>query len=416
MSKPMPFSQASERRRAMYGFQPQRSRRAAALTALLLCAGAAPGWTQEFSTGSDGSYGPIFVGSASGTVTLDMPEDGIFQVTSMTVQGNGRLYFRRNALNTPVIILSQGDIRIEGEVNVNGGEGTNNPPQGGLAGPGGFDGGHPGTTGVPPGDGRGPGGGRGGSADCNAADGAGSASYGGAPNRPSPGDGAPYGSPLLVPLVGGSGGGGVAGSPGYGGGGGGGAIGLFSDTQVVIASGADVNANGGRATSAGCQNGSGGAVRIVAPRVAGAGRINVNGASYNESAGHGRVRIDTLDRTGLNLDINPDAAGSVGSFMVVFPEPLPRLDVVEAAGRSIDVGSGPVNVFLRFGSTPDRTVVVQATNFTGTVPITVALYPENGSATFYEAEIDMNTGNPATTTADVTFPINTATSVVVWTR
>src|SRR5262249_18311500 len=152
--------------------------------------------------------------------------------------------------NTPVFILATGDIRISSaNVFLDGNPGTSNPPAGGAGGPGGFDGGDPGVQAIAPGPGHGPGGGAGGDSGANRIAGAsaGAAAQGGWPQRPSTSDGAGYGSPLLVPLAGGSGGGGGAGSgngPGVGGAGGGGAILLASNTLVAINS-ASILARGG---------------------------------------------------------------------------------------------------------------------------------------------------------------------------
>ncbi|RME91913.1 MAG: hypothetical protein D6766_10995, partial [Verrucomicrobia bacterium] len=178
-----------------------------------LAVGAPHVQAQAFRSGSDGSYGPIDTGS--GTLTLDVPPDGIFHATTITVGSGGRLRFRRNALNTPVYLLATGDVTINGgTIDVSGGRGSAFTP--GLAGPGGFDGGAPGSVGLAAGDGRGPGGGKGGTATDGDAE-AGGASYATiTTDGPVAQRGATYGSPLLLPIVGGSGGGGAAGDPGWG--------------------------------------------------------------------------------------------------------------------------------------------------------------------------------------------------------
>jgi hypothetical protein len=381
--------------------------------ALLLSAGPA---RAQFSSGSDGSYGPIDVPDFT-TLPLPVPPNGIFNATTVTVGVCASLTFDRNALNTPIYLLATGDIVVGspgcGNILVNGGGGT--PNLGGVAGPGGFDGGAPGIAGGAPGAGHGPGAGKGGVADPLDAARAGSAAYGGPTLDPRPfgvaptaNDGVVYGSPLLVPLVGGSGGGGA---PGQGGGGGGGAILLASSTQVVV--NGSVNAQGGVGPAA--SGGSGGAIRIVAPRVAGSGVLAVDGSGL---AGHGRVRIDLIDRTGFALTTYPSVSPlSVGSFMKVFLDPVPRLDITNVAGKPIAEGtSGPVVFVLPFNSPTSQPITVQARDFTGVVLIRVVLTPDSGDPTSYDDVIDMANGNPATVTVNATFPINVAVRIHAWTR
>ena len=105
-----------------------------------------------------------------------------------------------SSLMTSELRGRDGDIIVEGTIDVSGGNG--NAAIGGPGGPGGFDGGTPGFGGDPPGDGYGPGAGKHGGTS------GGHAAYGGNPVQANSLNGAPYGSPLLVPLVGGSGGGG----------------------------------------------------------------------------------------------------------------------------------------------------------------------------------------------------------------
>lgn len=382
----------------------------------------------QFSSGSDGSDGAFYVPSTSGTITLDLPADGIFNYTIVTIEEGATVKYKPNSLNTPVYILAKGDILLNGIIDVSGISGTQSPPMGGLGGPGGFDGGAPGILGSPPGDGHGPGGGRAGTNDDPwKTESAGAGSYGGRPlenqSDLSDKDGPIYGSPLLVPLAGGSGGAGTEGQPGRGGGGGGGAVLLASDTQVVINSTGVIKSVGGNnsASPKSPAQGSGGAVRIVAPKVSGDGTIDVNGGYTNEyygcRGGHGRIRVDTIDRTELNISMEPVSAASVGSYMAVFPTPMPRLDIIHAAGEDIPEGTGSaVQVILPFDDPTDQTITVQARNFKGTVPIRIRVHPENGSYTDYDTEIDMAGGATAQVSQVVTLPKNTLTNIYVWTR
>src|SRR5438309_4960002 len=104
---------------------------------------------QGFNSGSDGSRGDVVV---SADTTIDLPPDGKLNFKSLTVNQGVRLRFNRNSLNTPVYVLAQADVIINGAVDVNGAQAPDNAPVGGKGGPGGFDGGKPGFGAeVPPG-------------------------------------------------------------------------------------------------------------------------------------------------------------------------------------------------------------------------------------------------------------------------
>ncbi|MDO8632194.1 MAG: hypothetical protein Q7R41_17055 [Phycisphaerales bacterium] len=360
-----------------------------------------------FDFGSDGSFGPINVAD-NATLTVDLPPDGIINATTVTVGTNGILKFNRNPLNTPVYLLATGNVLVRGRIDVSGNSGTSNPPTGGRGGPGGFDGGMPGFgPAVPPGAGHGPGAGLGQTATVQA----GLAAYGPVNFAARPTNGLVYGSPSLIPMVGGSGGGGTLGQPGTGGMGGGGAILIASNTRIDIPSPGSVLANGGLS---GCQvnEGSGGAIRLLAPVVAGNGMVQVTSGNCN-AGGFGRIRIDSIDRTALQLNFQPNSSTtSVGSTMFVFPDVVPRLDIV-AIDNALIIPGAPATILLAFGSTPSRTVFVRATHFTGVVPIDVVLTPDNGDRVVYPAEINVSQGDLA---VNVEVPINSITRVEVWTR
>jgi hypothetical protein len=382
--------------------------------ALFLLAASAAGWLPiqaQFQSGSNGSYGPLVVTAAD--TTLDLPPDGVFHCTTIEVAAGRRLRFNRNALNTPVVLLATGDVTIAGEVIVSGARGTS--LAGGQGGPGGFDGGAPGSAGLPAGDGLGPGGGKAGVFD-GGAEGPGAASYSAqAVYSPESRRGAIYGSPLLLPVVGGSGGGGASGSPGWGGGGGGGALLIASATRIQL-TGILWAVGGGGFNSSVPNSGSGGGVRLVAPWVGGTGRIEAGGYGGDGSRGDGRVRIDALDRAQLGIRIVPSAAGSVGGVLVGAPSPLPRLDVIEAAGRTIPVDSGPVNVVLPTGTPAAQTVRIRARDFGQTVAIRVVLTPDSGPGVAYDTQVDNTAANPAEVSVPVVFPVNVLTHVQVWTK
>jgi hypothetical protein len=199
-------------------------------------------------------------------------------------------------------------------------------------------------------------------------------------------------------LIGGSGGGGINANPGAGGGGGGGGILLASSTRITVT---------GRVLSQGVvspngSSGSGGAIRFVAPVVAGTGELNV-GRVGNPGASRGRIRIDALDRSGASFNFQPATAVTMGVTMIAIPSPLPRLDLIDVAGTPVAEGAPmPVTVTLPFGSDPNRIVIL--------------LTPEHGAATTVQASIDNRAVNPAQTTVNVTFGTNAPTAVHVFTR
>jgi len=358
---------------------------------------------QSFNAGSDGSLGDVII---TNNTTMNLPPDGKLHFRNLTVNSGFTLSFARNARNTPVFILSQSNVVVNGTINLDGGTRTLNT--GGLGGPGGFDGGKPGFGAeVPPGDGYGPGGGHGGLNACtDAANVAVGAGHG---TTRSSFSGTIYGNTLLIPLVGGSGGGGGANDPNGGGGGGGGAIMIAANNRVAV--NGSILARGGNGSF--CLNGgSGGAIRLLSFTVEGSGSLNTS--PINGNAGSGRVRIDTVIRTGVNFTIA--GVSSIGGNLLVFPPTVPTLTVTEAAGNTVTNGSGPVVFILPFGSTTNRTIRIQAQDFARNVPIRVTLTPDSGAQRVFDANVDNSSLNPVVVDVPVTVPVNTLVTVHCWTR
>jgi hypothetical protein len=385
------------------------------LAAILLAVSSlAPAWAQSFNAGSNGSLGALNVADAD--VTVDLPADGRLHYTTVTVAAGRTLRFNRNALNTPVYLLAQGDVAIDGTINVSGFQAPGSPPIGGAGGPGGFDGGKPGFGAeFGPGDGYGPGGGSGGNND-NSPNGAGAGVHA-VRAEGSERHGNPYGTPLLIPLMGGSGGGGIAGQPGRGGGGGGGALLIAANTRIVIgASGRVVSQGGGRASNP-RNAGSGGAIRLLAPKVEGTGTVNVFGGDSGSWGNHGRIRVDCLDKTALTLKFEPLAFTTVGANLFVAPSVVPRLDLVNAAGRDIPLGTGnTVQVQLPFNSDTNQTVTIRAQDFNADVPIRLTLTPDSGPRIVIDTNIVNTAQNPATLVIPVGLPVNNLITIHAWTR
>lgn len=392
--------------------------------------------TQEFSSGSTGADGPLDVTPA--TPRLDVPANGVFNFTTINVRAGATLRFNRNSLNTPVYLLATGDVEVEanGTIDVSGGLGTTTTA--GEGGPGGFDGAKPPPLLEEPGRGQGPGGGLGLVVDSQFDKNPGAYSsqgrrFQGLPDRM----GVVYGSPLLVPLVGGSGGGAVRDpvtSEVFGGGGGGGAILMASSTQVtidgrVLARGGAflIRIRPGQALAFFWNPGSGGAIRLVAPSVKGRGFLDVGGGPWHDAGvesalsygGNGRIRIDAIYKDDIAFIYGGDKAlggsfVSSGRFLSVFPPNLPTVRVATVGG--VAIAQDPVDVTLPFPSSPDQPIRIDGTNVFGVATLALVLIPESGEPIPYSVSVDGGATHSFTTTINATFPINMPTRILAWLR
>jgi hypothetical protein len=388
----------------------------AALIAALLTSAQVVCAQTTFDSGSNGSFGPIDATAASRT--LQIPADGIFHCTAVNVGPNRQLQFIRNATNTPIYILATGDVTIGGSILISGD--ANVGRRGGDGGPGGFAGGQGGPN---PSDGFGPGGGKGGWGATQTTLPAGRSLRGGAgyatAGTPTGTGGSVYGNPLLIPLTGGSGGGGADETDPtnqYGGGGGGGAILIASNTRITFnqVTGEHIYANGGGSAAYG--GGSGGAVRLVAPTITGTASVLINGS---QGGGFGRIRVDALSNS-LNFSSsggNSQNYATFGANMVVFPQNLPELRVIQAAGTNIaPTQVDPVFVLLPAGAPATQTVTVQAKNFNAIVPLVAVVTPEAGDRATFNFEIDNTSGAASSGSVQVQIPAGVSTRIDVWTR
>ncbi len=376
-----------------------------------------------FDSGSNGSYGAINV-PADQTVVLQVPEDGVFHATTVTV--NGILRFACNSRNTPVTILATGNVNVAyisgssfaAEILVDGGSGS--ATNGGAAGCGGFPGGAPQLSGQTLGGaGRGPGGG----AACVPTAPATSCT---AQNGQFASGTRAYGSTVLMPLVGGSGGGAaVSGSTNFGGGGGGGgAILIASNTAISLPNSnlSRITARGGFGASGAGASGSGGAIRLIAPRVTGNGYLCVAGGdtsscSNGTATAGGRVRIDTGDRAGVQVQIfGLGAASSIGSLMQVSLPNNPKLEITNVAGTAIPANSGAALVSLPGSAPTTQPISLRATGFTATVPVRLVLTPFNGAQVIVDGEIVPNAQGIGTLTLNAAVPGNSTVAVDAWVR
>jgi hypothetical protein len=400
-----------------------------AVTSLVVLGGA-PALAQSFNSGSTGADG-AFAPTASTTVTL--PASGVFNFTTINIPAGVTVRFTRNAANTPVTMLASGDVTIAGTIDISGAPGgagvnaTSFADTAGRGGPGGFDGGL-GASGIASptgGDGLGPGGGAGGAfvpglSNPGGGGGGGFGSAGGNGNRGAPG-GAVYGTPALLPAVGGSGGGG--GSAGLGstagsGGGGGGSIliassGPMTFTGSIFAGGGN---GGGAPFGPGVGGGgSGGAVRLVATTITGSGgAIDVAGGqgaaspvSQGGAGGVGRVRIEAHDNT-LAANFGAVAPSSAQPTSVTLTnEPSLRITAVAGAAAPAAPTGSFANPDITLPATTSNPVRVNlsAANIPPGTAVTVTVQGQTGGSSSATTTL---TGTPASSlaSADITIPTN----------
>jgi hypothetical protein len=341
-----------------------------------------PGTTFNRACG-DGSVGCTY------TVPLREPPNHIFNFTTVYIDSGVTIRFQPNHANTPVFILAQGDVTINGLIDISGADGGFGfvAPSGG---PGGFSGGLGGSDLTYEGWGVGPGGGSGNVNEASHR----SASFAAGAQ--------PYGTPTLQWLIGGSGGGGGTlslngASPGENGGGGGGAILIASSSTIDLGiSGRPAIVSHGGAGSgsfnSGC--GSGGAIRLAATLLRGSGDINawspsglgacffVTSDNLNAS---GRIRLESAQSSQYAGTAHPPASvNGLGEPIVVLPPITPIVRILSIGG--VPVPAQPTAA----ANTPDIalpstfanpvSVVVQATNVPSGTMVKVIVSPQSGGS------------------------------------
>jgi len=412
----------------------------AAMVFLMVCCSLAVNAQGGFvsgSTGADGAFNPTV------SQTVQLPESGVLNFTSVNIPSGVVINFGHNSRNTPVTILAQGNVTIAGTIDISGAPGI--AVLGGRRGPGGFNGGaggptteifnsqfYPSSAGV---SGDGPGGGGGGNASVpekigtGGGGGFGNSGQSGSSTHPSVinGIGGPkYGLATLIPLVGGSGGGGETGSsgPGGGGGGGGGALLIASSGTISFVDavgpgnqGSRIVANGGNGAFnvAGAGGGSGGAVRLIANTILGPLRINATGgtvAGNGGSGGGGYVRIEAFDLNSLAISASGNGLApriTTGAPGVVTPGNLPVIRIVTVAGIAPPVqpnGSlqGSPDIILPTNQANPVNVSLSASNIPLGTTLQITLTPENGARTVVQSTALSGTLAASTASASVSVP------------
>jgi len=419
----------------------------AAMVALALGAGSAFAQTlNSGSTGADGAFNP------TSNTTLALPPDGVFNFTTINIPAGVTVTFTRNTTNTPVTMLASGNVMIAGTIDIIGASGggatvgTGLGSNGGTGGAGGFDGGAGGNGVISNTGGSGLGFGGGGGATITdltftpthgLGGGGGGFAGTGADGGVRSGSvtalgGAPYGTPILLPIIGGAGGGGggaPSGFTGAGGGGGGGALLIAASGTITLTGnlltpgGRGGNHNPSFTRPGGGGGGSGGAIRLAATTIAGnGGTINVSGGAGGSGSqvfaiggggGGGRIRIEAFNNT---TTINFAGAGpSVGPPGVVALQNGPSLRIASGAGvtaPAAPTGSFTVPDILVPAGTPNpMPIILAASNIPLGTTVSVKVTPLTGGTNSAVSSPLAGTVAASTASASVTIPTD-QTSVI----
>jgi hypothetical protein len=393
------------------------------------------------STGADGAFAPTT------SQTIQVPESGVFNFTTINIPLGVAITFARNSKNTPVTLLATGDVTIPGTIILAGGNGLTNGG-GGRGAPGGYDGGSAGfgfdTFVGAAGDGPGGGGGGGSTSgtSLSAGGGGGYASVGasgGAQAGAIVGAGGPkYGSSTMLPLIGGSGGGGggaLSGNHGGAGGGGGGAIVIASSTSIGFTG--TINCSGGAGVSAATSGGgaaggggSGGAIRLIANTIAGtAGTLSVSGGAAGSlfgalpaggSGGAGFVRVEAFNFSAFTPNVPTNSVTFALPNPVTMPN-APALRIASVAGvvaPAAPLGSlaGVPDIVLPSTTANPVSVAIEAANIPVGTVVQVTLIPINGARSTAQSGPLAGTQTASTSTASLSLApgmsVLTASAVV----
>ena len=385
---------------------------------------------QVFNSGSTGADNALNI-TAPGVTYLDPkammidPEgDNIFNFTTINIAHGSLLKLSEVKVHGPVYFLAQGDVTINGVIDLTGDTSPGTTATAAeqipaFAGSGGYSGGLGGIKGDPNHQalpGNGPGGGAPG--DLNTA-------------TPYAAGGAFTTNRFLVPLVGGSGGGGTnddGGQYGAQGGAGGGALLIASSTKIVLdstGSGGYVNnglynlpngwiyANGGWGTSRGC-GGAGGAVRLVANTLTGSNNRGIFVSTVAQFGSGGACKSGFTPQDGfVRLESNSISGLSAGQVVGPTVLSLPfALNLPTAPPPVITVSSiNGVAINANPFSFPDATinsttavpVVITATNMPVNATVKLFLLSDTAANQSIPVTLQGNTTS-STATVSVLFP------------
>lgn len=390
----------------------------------------------QFSSGSNGSDGAL---NLTESTTLPVPPDGMFNYTTINIAEGVTLGFDAGTRNLPIIMLAQGDVTINGTIDLRGANGRDRfhplagaPGNEAIPGPGG---GHGGIGGISPADtgvqataigtsGGGPGGGAAAN-DSSPINNLGRYGNGGShiiaggvgfgnPNPAAP----RYGDYRLITLSGGSGGSGAninttfaTESKGPGGGAGGGAILIASSGNITV--NGTIDARGGEGVGAtgfsgggtgSSGSGAGGAIRLMGNTVGGSGNLDARGGSTGVAGGNGMIRVEALSHAGaLMANTQPAAMASTPGILSIPPSQQPRVEIVSIGGVAVPASPGG---YLNFPDVtiPDSvgnpvTIVVQGVNVPDGSLVTLRIPVANGET--FSVETSPLSGGNASATLDL---------------
>lgn len=359
--------------------------------------------------GSDGVFAPdadVEVDlSLAPTAAWDSPGNGngvydpdkwavVFKYRSVQIPAGVTVTFKNHPSGAPVVWLVSSDVNIAGILSLNGqnyvGLRVHAAP-----GPGGFAGGVANQSAFAvEGGGLGIGGGL--------------ASFEGGSHATS-GQGNPsptYGNPRILPLVGGSGGGGEE----NGGGGGGGAI-LVAAGGTLTVDGL-IKAAGGNGRNDCCYHragsGAGGAVRLVADALAGAGRIYALGG-LTRFGGEGRIRLEAV-QTSATWDLQPVTTLMTPDNPVLLwpPDDAPTVRLVSIGGHLFPADPGarldPGREDITMDLAEAQQIVLETANVDPAASVQVRVTPEHGAPLFIDAVFQSGNRTLATWTATADLP------------
>ena len=316
---------------------------------------------QSFSSGSTGADGALDLSTMicpANVCTVQIPESGILNYTTVNVPSGRILQFRANLRNTTITLLAQGSVTIADIVSVSAKDGTNYY----IPGPGGF---------------------YGGDANNGAGFGPGAGTFDG--HR----EGQWVGPLSLSPIVGGSGGCGLctAFNGCHTGGGGGGAITIASSTSITVSSTGEVRAIGGGDPANYGGPGSGGAIRLVANSVNVSGTLRATGANLygNYAGGNGVIRLEAPQGS---LSFTGNATPAAGLFPInptVVPSASPSLIIASIGGFPVPSYAGQrfdtYDMLLPNQLADPISVVIHANNIPVGTQVTVGVVNGSPSAT-----------------------------------
>jgi hypothetical protein len=358
-------------------------------TVILGAFSCAIGQVNSFSDGSDGVFSPttnttIDLGAAPARAWDAQPDTAgtgvydarrwavVFKYASVNIPSNVTVGFKNGRTNPPVVWLVQGDVTINGVIDLNGWNSTHlgHISQGG---PGGFAGGFAAEAGRTSSSGFGIGGG----IERNSW-------VGGSYATPGAGGSGPvYGNSRILPLIGGSGG---VGWLGRSGGGGGGAILIVASGRITV--NGRIDALGGSPWDGG-GGGSGGAIRLVSNELAGNGRIRAE-PSVSGYGGNGRVRIESNTNTYVGA-VSPVASmGQPGTNATLWPDDLqPFVEITRVSDVNISDPSGSLTLGSQDVDLPAAQAIVvriRTLNVPRSWTVQLRVTPEQGAnAQFFNA-------------------------------